>query len=70
MSYLRHHDPKTKKAFKELVSSPEKIVPVQALTGAPEPDGIGYIEGPRFPAPHKWYARVKIENGEIVKVLS
>lgn len=28
------------------------------------------IEGPHYPQPHRWYARVKVEDGRIVKVIS
>ena len=28
------------------------------------------IEGPHFPEPHRWYARVRVVAGVIVKVLS
>ena len=28
------------------------------------------VEGPHYPKPHTWYARVRIDNGRIVKVLS
>ena len=28
------------------------------------------IEGPHYPEPHRWYARVQTEKGKVVKVLS
>ena len=31
-------------------------------------DGEYSVEGPHYPAPHRWYARVTIENGIVVKV--
>lgn len=32
-------------------------------------DGVVSIEGPHYPKPHKWYCRVEITNGIIVRVL-
>ncbi len=28
------------------------------------------VEGPHYPKPHSWYARVRVEDGVIVKVIS
>jgi len=36
---------------------------------APE-NGTATIEGPHFPEPHRWYARVKVRDGMVEKVLS
>lgn len=36
--------------------------------GVPE-NGNGTIEGPHYPKPHRFYARVRIEKGVVVKVL-
>ena len=33
-------------------------------------DGEDVIEGPHYPKPHSWYARVRVENGRVVKVLA
>ena len=33
-------------------------------------DGECSVEGPHYPKPHTWGARVRIENGIVVKVLS
>lgn len=32
-------------------------------------NGIEYVEGPHYPEPHTWYAKVEVKNGVIVKVL-
>ena len=58
---------------KHLDPPPAFIAPI----GAFQPGGIfpgtlngtDTIEGPQFPEPHKWYARVQIVDGIIVKVL-
>jgi hypothetical protein len=33
-------------------------------------NGEETIEGPHYPKPHTWYARVRVEDGVVVKVLS
>jgi hypothetical protein len=32
-------------------------------------NGEDTIEGPHYPKPHKWYARVKVVNGCVEKVI-
>jgi hypothetical protein len=32
----------------------------------PTQNGSDVIEGPHYPQPHRWYARVKVENGIVV----
>ena len=27
------------------------------------------VEGPHYPEPHRWYARVRIDNGLVIKVI-
>lgn len=61
---------KTKKALKEAVAKGERV---EVFSPGPFPaktDGEESVEGPHFPKPHTWYARVKVENGTVVKVLS
>ena len=61
---------KTKKALKEAV----KLAPVSCHQPGPfgpsVKDGDHTCEGPHYPAPHSWYARVRVKDGQIVKVLS
>lgn len=33
-------------------------------------NGADVIEGPHYPQPHRWYARVQVQDGCVVKVLS
>lgn len=33
-------------------------------------DGEDVISGPQYPEPHRWYARVRIVDGYVAKVLS
>jgi len=71
MSYV---DPnyKSKKEFKEAVNVLGKRPSTYNPSGMfPTPqNGEDTIEGPHYPQPHKWYARVKVENGIVVKVIS
>jgi len=34
----------------------------------PVPDGVYCVEGPHFPTPHSWYARVVVKDGVVVSV--
>lgn len=61
---------KTKKQLKEAVAAGRKIGVFQ-----PGPFGNGVpvsgpvsVEGPHYPEPHKWYARVQLQDGYIIKV--
>ena len=33
-------------------------------------DGEATLEGPHAPEPHKWYARVLLRSGNVIKVIS
>lgn len=61
---------KTKKQLKDALSQGRKISYYQpGPFGGGEPrDGTIYLEGPHYPAPHKWYARAEVKNGLIVSV--
>lgn len=62
---------KTKKALKEAVAKGEKIrvyQPNNMFGTPPKRDGEVSVEGPHYPQPHSWYARVTLENGVIVRV--
>lgn len=61
---------KTKKALKEAVAKGEKVGVFQPGPFGDEPirDQEYSVEGPHYPQPHSWYARVTIKGGVIVKV--
>lgn len=61
---------KTKKELKEAIAKGEDIgVYTPGPLGIPPLlNGIGHVEGPHYPKPHKWYARVEVKDGRIVKV--
>lgn len=58
----------TKKALKEAVASGVRVMVFAPGLGQPPENGECSVEGPHFPQPHKWYARVTIADGIIVGV--
>lgn len=59
---------KTKKALKEAVAAGEHITLFQPGLGSVPSNGIAFVEGPHYPAPHTWYATVTIVDSKITKV--
>lgn len=41
-----------------------------SIVGDEPTDGIAFLEGPHYPRPHTWYAKVQVKDGVVVKVLS
>lgn len=63
-------NPRTKKALREAVARGERI---EVFSPGPFPakrDGVETVEGPHYPEPHRWYARVQVVDGVVTKVLS
>jgi hypothetical protein len=59
----------TKKALKEAISN-GAVVSVFSPGPFPCPDdGVIAVEGPHFPESHRWYARVRVVDGDVAKVL-
>ena len=59
---------KTKKALKEAVSSGSKVSVFSPGPFPAKTSGTEFIEGPHYPEPHKWYAKVEVKDGFVVKV--
>ena len=59
---------KTKKALKEAVKSGQPVRIYSPGIFPPKTDGIEYLEGPHFPKPHTWYAKVQMMNGVVLNV--
>lgn len=61
---------KTKKALKEAVAAGRCVTVFQpGPFGGNEPkNGVFAVEGPHYPAPHTWYARVTLKDGQVIKV--
>ena len=64
-------NPKSKKLLKEMVANGRKLGIFQPNDmfgrGMPQ-NGEFSVEGPHYPKPHSWYARVTLADGIIVKV--
>lgn len=41
-----------------------------AVTGDDPKNGEAFLEGPHYPQPHKWYAKVAVVEGVVVRVIS
>lgn len=61
---------KTKKAFKEAVAAGQEVYVFSPGMFPAKDNGAEYIEGPHYPEPHRWYAKVQVENGLVTKVVS
>lgn len=61
---------KTKKALKDAVKAGANVAVFQpGPFGGNERDGEASVEGPHYPEPHRWYARVRVKDGMVVAVL-
>lgn len=60
----------TKKALKEAIALGVYVTAFQPGPFGPAvPDGLHSAEGPHYPEPHRWYARVRVAHGRVVKVV-
>lgn len=59
---------KTKKAFKDAVAAGQRVTLYSPGLGKPTDNGTELVEGPHFPEPHKWYAKVTVKDGVVTKV--
>jgi hypothetical protein len=65
---------KTKKALKEAVRAhqngegPAVTLFNPGPFGDPQVNGEESVEGPHYPKPHTWYARVTLEDGIVTRV--
>jgi len=59
---------KTKKALKEAIKNGETVVVFSPGPFPAKTDGTEFIEGPHYPKPHTWYAKVDVKNGYVTKV--
>jgi hypothetical protein len=61
---------KSKKELKEAVKEGKDVF---VFSPGPFPcpqNGDVSVEGPHYPKPHRWYARVEVKEGKVVRVLS
>jgi len=62
---------KTKKAAKEAIAKGEKIICKDNTPwGHPRlSDGMATVEGPHYPEPHRWYGKVTLKDGQVIKLV-
>lgn len=58
----------TLKAFKEAITRGDVVTVFSPGPFPAKDDGEEYIEGPHYPAPHKWYAKVTVRQGRVMKI--
>ena len=63
-------NPKTKKALRAAVQRGEALTVFSPGPYPAKRDGVENVEGPHYPEPHKWYARVVLKDGVIQRVIS
>lgn len=61
---------KTKKALKEAITRGQSVEIFSPGPFPPNKDGKEFVEGPHYPERHRWYAKVDVCNGLVIKVLS
>ena len=73
MAYTRINY-KTKKALREAIAEADstgdrsKLAVFQPGPFGPNiRNGTAYLEGPHYPEPHRWYAKVEVAGGLIIK---
>ncbi len=59
---------KTKAAFKKAVKEGQQVRVFYPGIDPGRDNGIEFIEGPHYPEPHKWYAKVSMTNRIVTKV--
>lgn len=67
MAYT-HINFKTKKALKEAIAKGDVVTIFNPGIGEAPSNGVAYVEGPHYPAPHTWHATVIMKDGQIAGV--
>lgn len=69
MAYV-NGNPKSGAEIKRRLAAGETLTVFQPGPWGPEvKDGRTVIEGPHYPAPHKFWVSVEVKDGAIVKIL-
>lgn len=61
---------KTKAALKQAVKDGKQVTVFSPSQWPCISTGVESVEGPHAPEPHRWYARVEVRDGKVVKVIS
>jgi hypothetical protein len=60
---------KSKKELKQAITDGKFVSVFSPGPFPPKDNGFEYIEGPHYPKPHKWYAKVEVKDGRVIRVL-
>lgn len=60
---------KTKKELKQAVMEGQTVTVYSPGPFPPRDNGVETVEGPHYPAPYTWYARVVVDHGRVIKVV-
>jgi hypothetical protein len=63
-------NPRTKKELKSRVAKGDHPSIMPAGMFPPAQNGVEHVEGPHYPEPHAWYAKVEVQDGKIIRVIS
>lgn len=58
----------TARALKDAIRAGVPVRYYQPGMGETPLDGVIWVEGPHYPAPHTWYAECQVVGGKIVRV--
>lgn len=59
---------KTKAEIKRDLNAGIKIAVYEPGLGTIDPNGDCYLEGPHYPAPHRWYGKAKLKDGLVISI--
>lgn len=60
----------SKKQLKDAVKTGQNVTVFSPGPFPAPTQGETSVEGPHYPKPHTWYARVQVKDGQVVKVIS
>jgi hypothetical protein len=60
---------KTKKDLRQAIADGKQVRVFSPGMFPCKQNGVESVEGPHYPKPHSWYARVEVTNGFVTKVL-
>lgn len=63
-------DPATPATERATLARRLTILPTSIVPGSEPVNGTAFLEGPHYPAPHRWYAKVQVTSGVVTRVIS
>lgn len=59
---------KSKKQLKEAIKDGKTVTVFSPGPFPAKANGVEFIEGPHYPEPHRWYAKVQVTDSKVTKV--